>query len=76
MDITFDFPVYHGECDKCEARFSCMTMRIHENFERTFSLYLPFYFALACFRLEPYREVTHMKMYPAIDGGMQLDINY
>lgn len=67
MKVTFNFPILHEACSKCESRFKCMTMRIRKEFDIShggsyITEILPFRFGLACFKIEPYSRVVRMKL--------------
>lgn len=67
MKVTFNFPILHNSCAKCENRFKCMTMRIRKEFDIShggsyITEILPFWFGLACFKIEPYSSVVQMKL--------------
>ena len=78
MNTIFDFPVYHKECDTCNNRFKCMTIKIHKEYlpevhpygkHWILQEYLPFYFGLKCFKVEPYHAVKQIELTCQGKGG-------
>jgi len=65
MKVNFRFPILHESCDNCESRFECMTMRIHKEFDSGTYIteIIPFRFDLACFKLEPYKCISKLKLH-------------
>ncbi len=71
--IVFHFPVYHTECDTCESRFRCMTIKIHKENTKIHE-YIPFRVGLMCFKLEPYYMVNLLSL--RVSGrGMEIIVN-
>jgi len=67
MKVTFKFPILHESCEKCDARFMCLTDKIHKEFDisyggSSYAMVQPYRFGLACFKVEPYRYVTSMRL--------------
>jgi hypothetical protein len=75
------FPVYHKTCDTCESRFRCFTDKVRKEFDIShggsdYTMIQPFKFGLACFKVEPYKFVTQMKLHLLPDKtSMALDMS-